>query len=547
MIIRLELNQMIGAGKRMVCTIPIESEEDILIDCIQSVVGEDCCISFCNYYSNADMMNFERMFPYIVRVGVVSWFVPFKEVSIKDFRNTHHLESEEVIHAEIDAFGGAGDDLSEIISWIVDNWDTICASASMLSSSITIGGFIQKVYKFFSNRKHRIPNFMDVKDSIWKQEKWDSEELMKRLKIPDSELLNCILYSAGYERIGNTFRKKTDCDNFKRTRYNVDHIWGKSACNELGSEISLRIQELNIMLTDLKFRSENLDLNIFSKVEGIINTLLAKWDSYLSPGENLCFIMLTDLPYRYLLSEIIVDIERLDSYVRELIDIIAGIEEQEDMTLQDEVEWPVYGTFESEQEEQSEDVFFANQDHEEYEEDGEWNEDKADDRFVSPWEPLLVKLYFNDSLVKIKTDTETWIAYLEQVYNNDILLKVLSETGKFIKYRTIDIYDIQMITMDTEQLKSITKKTPKEELPSLHTYGISAKSFLVDFASEHDVVLTVAIHELQESPLTVKVEKVLETDYSEECLVKLRLLSDKNEENGVAWIEQQLVDWICLS
>lgn len=128
MFIKLELDQVIGAGEKTSCMIPIESEEDILIDCIQSVVGEDCYISFCNYYSNANLMNFERMFPYIVRDGVVSWFVPFTEVSIRDFRNTHHLGPEEVIHAEIDAFGGAGDDLSEIISWVANNWDTILKS-----------------------------------------------------------------------------------------------------------------------------------------------------------------------------------------------------------------------------------------------------------------------------------------------------------------------------------------------------------------------------------------------------------------------------------
>ena len=547
MFIKLELDQVIGAGEKTSCMIPIESEEDILIDCIQSVVGEDCCISFCNYYSNANLMNFERMFPYIVRDGVVSWFVPFTEVSIRDFRNTHYLGPEEVIHAEIDAFGGAGDDLSEIISWVANNWDTIYTGASLLSSSITIGSFVQKVYKFFSNRKHRVPLFIDVKDSIWKQEKWDREELMKRLKIPDSELLDCVLQSAGYERIENTFRKKTDCDDFKKTKYNVDHIWGKSVCNELGSELSWRIQELNIMLTDLKFRSENLDLNIFPKVEGNINALLTKWDTYLRPGENFCFIMLTDLPYRNTLSEIEDDVERLDSYARKMIDIITGIEEQEDMTSQDEVEWPVYDTCEGEQEESSEDEYLVDQDSEEYEEDEKYDEDETDDRYVSPWEPLLIKLFLNGSLVKVKTETETWIAYLEQVYDNDVLLQVLSEKGKFIEYRTINIYDIQMITMDTEHLKTIAKKAPKEQLPSLATYDVSAKNFLVDFAAENDVVLTIAAHELQGAPLTVKVETDLETDYSDECLIKLRLLSDRNKENGVAWIEQDSIDWIRLA
>ena len=547
MYIKLELKQAIGTEESTTYTLPIESEEDILIDCIRSVVGGNCCISFCKYYSNADLMNYERMFPFIAKDGIISWHVPFEEVSIRDFRNTHHLDPEEGIHAEIDNFGGTGGDLSEIISWIVDNWDTIYTGVSLLSSSITIGDFVQRIYKYFANRKHRVPHFVDVQDSIWKQEKWDSEELMKRLKVPDSELLDCILQSSGYERIESIYRKKTDCDDFKRTRYNMDYIWGKSTCNELGSELSSNIQELNMMLTDLKFRSENLNLDIFPKVEVHINNLLTKWDTCLSQGRNLCFIMLTDLPYKDLLSDIETDVESLGSYVIKLIDIISETEEQEDITSQCEIKWPVYGTGEGAQEEDCEDGSLGDQDYEEYEEDEECDEDEVNDRFVSPWEPLLVKIYLNDSLVKVKTDAETRIAYLEQVYNDDILLQVISEKGKFIEYRTIDIYDIQMITMGTEQLKSIAKKTPKEKLPSLSTYGISAKDFLVDFASAYDAVLTIAVNELQESPLTVKVETVLETYYSDENLVELRLLGSKNDENGVAWIEQDLIDWISLA
>jgi len=77
-----------------------------------------------------------------------AWHVPFEEVSIRDFRNTHHLDPEEGIHAEIDNFGGAGGDLSEIISWIVDNWDTIYTGVSLLSSSMLASGEIRHLANF---------------------------------------------------------------------------------------------------------------------------------------------------------------------------------------------------------------------------------------------------------------------------------------------------------------------------------------------------------------------------------------------------------------
>lgn len=530
--IKLVLDQSFSAGKITSCTVPIESEEDILIDCIRSVVGENCCISFCNYYSNANLMNFERMFPFIIKDGVANWYVPFDKVSIGDFRKTHHLGPEDAIHAEIEAYGGAGDDFSEIISWIVDNWETINNGIDMLSSSIKIGNFVQKIYKYFSNGKHRIPLFRDVEESIWEQNKWDSNELMKQLKVPDLEFLDYILHSAGYERIENTYHKKSDDVDSQETNYEIDCIWGKSACNSLISVLTQRIQELNILLTDIKFRVENLDLDIFDKMEDYINELIVKWEPYLNTGENLCFIMLTDLPHKYDLVDLEEDVDRLYSYTRDLINRITEIEAKGERALQYEIEWPVYDADESEQEGEVEDEYLVDQ------------LDEDDDRYVSPWEPLIVKLYLTDSLVEITTDSETLIGYLEQIYDDDVLLQVLSEKGQFIEYRTINIYDIQIVSTDTGNLRSIAKKTPKEKLPSLPTYGISAKQYLVDFAAENDAVLFIDLNDLQESPLKVKVETVCDTDYSNESIVKLRLMSDKGKEDGVAWIEMDAINWI---
>ena len=275
--VKLELDCTLSRRKIIKRTIIVSSENENLIKCIESVVGNDCYIAFGKYYSNTNLMNYEGMFPYIISGGSIKWYVPYTDVTIKEFRETNKLTADDVICAEIDNVGGGWNDFSEIISWIANNSDAIGHFVDLIS----LGGFIRKVYKWFAKSK-RVARFEDVEEAIEHQDCWLSNKLMDLFKVYDSELMDCILYSMGYERIENEYIPRTiNCETGDSLA-----IWGKTTCHHWTSDITSEIQQLNMLLTDLRCQSEILELDSFCKIKNKINFLLKKWENYVIRGKH---------------------------------------------------------------------------------------------------------------------------------------------------------------------------------------------------------------------------------------------------------------------
>ena len=508
--VKLELDQTLSKGRIIKRTVIVQSENENLIECIKSIVGNDCYIAFGEYYANTNLMNFEKMLPYIFSDGIIKWYVPFSEVTIKDFRETNRLNPDEVIHAEIDNVGSGWDDISELISWIVNNWNAI----GHFSDVITVGGFIHRVYKWFANNK-RVPRFEDVEEAIELQDCWVSNKLMKIFKVYDPELMDCILYSMGYERIENLYEPKLiNCDTDGNTE-----IWGKTTCHHWTRDITYEILQLNVQLTDLKYRLENLEQNSFRKINNKINYLLKKWQKYLVKGECFCFLQLINPPDTYGdIRELKADIQNLSSYVRSFLDIVDDLEEKDVLPLPNEIRWPRF------KKPKNDDYY------EEFEE------------YVSKYEILLTKLFLNNTPLKIISELGIIIAYVEQIYDNDVLLQVLSENGVCLGHRTMNIYDIKLISTDTKSLRFISSNIPASSLPSLSSYGTSAREFLIEYAYENDLLISVEIESTKLSTIEAKVIEIeVGADPLEDQLVKFQLFDDKNENDGIAWIKTESI------
>ena len=540
MILKLYLEQDFGTETTIRKNIQIDSEDANLIKCIESVVGDDCWISFRRYYDNSTLMEYERTFPYIIKDEVIQWDVPFSDVTIRDFRNTHNIDPDEVIYAEAGDYYGGGEEISELISWITSNWASINSGFGTVSSSITIVTFIHKVYKYFANIKNRLPHFDDVQTVVERNDNWDQSALMKLLKVDDAELMDCLLYSIGYNRINNAYIKKPTEEGLDIADDKEDSIWGLQTCGSWTEDITREIHDLNVLLTDLKFRSENLGLHWFRDAEEEVNKCIDKWNTYIGHGENLCFVKLIDPPCSYDRKDIEEDINNLEDKVQELLYSVEELEEQN-------CDYPL-----DEQEDNSSDFteYIEQDEYEEYEEvsatdDGDDDDDI--DRYVSPWEVLLTRLLLNSQLAVVITDHGTYIAYVEQVYSDDALLQVLSREGLMLGYQTCNYYDIKTITTDTKELKVIEKEVPKYTLPTLFAHDTSAIECIIYYALEHNLVVKVYISDMSESPIIGKVIEIAdEIGPLEDPLIKVQLFDECNESNGVTWAEMSSVEWVSL-
>lgn len=564
--LKLQLDQSLITGTTISKTISVDSENMNLIKCIESVTGDDCRISFRKYYGNTDLMNFENMFPYIIADGEVQWYVPFSDVTIKDFRITHNLDSDETIFAEIDDYGGGGDEVSELISWIASNWDVINSGLGTASSVITIGGFIRKIYKYFADKRKRLPYFGDVQEVIERQSSWDSSVLMKLLKVDDSELMSNLASSIGYKRIDNIFFKESADDG---KIFNIDDnsasIWGVQTCSRWTESITREIHSLNLLLTDLKYRSENLDLHLFQEVETEVNNLIDEWDTDLAHGDNLCFVKLINPPRSYERNAIVRDINTITDKAQDLLYSIAELEESATGHALSDLDVISYDSdkdiepdgceerekTDSSEPQESEEIEEPND--EEYQEleenDGpDYTADEDEiDYYVSPWEILLTRLLLNSHLAEIVTNHGTITAYVEQIYDNDVLLQVLSKDGTLIEYQTCNYYDIQLVTTDTKDLNALEEATPKSTLPTFSSIGISAKKHIFNYAEENALTVKAFLGEMVTSPITGIVSEVEESiGELDDQLIKVQIFNEKDEVCGNAWIEMTSVEWVSL-
>lgn len=535
MLLKLQLDQSLCTGNIICKTILIDSEDANLIDCIKSVVGDDCCIAFQKYYGNTDLMNFECLFPYIISDGIIQWYVPFSEVTIRDFRITHNLGPDDTIYAEIDNYGGGGDEVSELISWIASNWDVIASGLGTVSSSITIVGFIHKIYKYFANNKNRLPYFRDVQEVVEKQDTWDSSVLMKLLKVNDAELMDCLAYSIGYRKNDNTYVKEPDVDGKTVSiEDDSDSIWGIQTCSSWTADITREIHRLNLLLSDLKFRSENIGLHWFHDMEHEVNKCIDRWEEYLGHGENLCFMKLHNPPLRYDRFTVERDINELVNNVQQLLDRITVLEDQSRDFLLNVSEVAILDSDEYNEPE-------------EYDESDCGDEDNEIDYNISPWEIILTRLLLNSQLFEIITDNCARIAYVEQIYDNDVLLQVLSIDGTLIGYQNCNYYDIKIIKSDTKELTVLKEAAPKHIIPTLSAYGISAKSCILSNALENNLIVNVYFSDMSIPSVTGKVVEIENNIESfDDPLIKLQILSECNEACGNAWVEASSLETISL-
>lgn len=536
-VLKLELLHFPNRGKIIYKEIAVESDDVKLIDCIRLIVGEDSRISFGEYYANTNLMNYDCLFPYIISDGVIEWYVPFSNVSIKDFRITHNISDDEVIHIEIDNFGGSGDEAGEIISWIANNWDVLSMGFSDVSSGIAIVKFVAKVYKFFANKKGRVPEFNDVKEPIKRQDHWIDTSLMKLLKVDDPEFMDCILYSMGFEKTNNIYVERPIESNCQVPEDNFDVIWGKTTCNKLTRDITGSIQQFNLLLTDLKCRFSYFEFDSPKMIEEKIDSLLDRWGDYLNRGEDLCFIKLVNPPQKHDIRPLSKDVDGLVRYVRKILDEITELVRCEDESLLENTK-----------------AFSCITDHVvdtecENEYDYDYNDEsfiEEADFYISPWETLLTKFYLDDRAFELITESGKITAYVEQIYDDDLLLQVFDDTEKLIEFRTVNIFDIKTIMVETNNIIDFEESMPKRLLPSIKSFGISAKEFLLNYSVENKAALKVLLTNMP-SPIILR---AIEADYDvmqlENPLVQVEILNDDKKYDGVSWINISDVDYICM-
>lgn len=154
--------------------------------------------TFDRYYGSSEMMTLGKRFPYIVRDGRVLWNVPYDEVTVREFYDTHGLDRSDKVTLEIDNIGSAG----ELFETLYQAW---IAFLPVLEETLDWGGrlltaweLICLVKRSFGKRNEGKPQPEQLSKYLLKREIWDLQELCRTLDA-DPELIGNFLTAMGYE------------------------------------------------------------------------------------------------------------------------------------------------------------------------------------------------------------------------------------------------------------------------------------------------------------------------------------------------------------
>lgn len=182
-------------------TVDVRPDENI-IDVCRKVDNVGMMITFNKCYNRcSEMMFSDDCFPFINVNGVVKWNVPYSEVTISQFVDTHPNVLRDGLEVEYGypAAGGAG--------WI-QAWDIIVLWAPViwqiavkLGEAKDIFKNVQSIISWFENKfndKSKMPYPQSFTDYIYHQDIWNHHELAAKLEM-DAEQAKSFLKAYGYK------------------------------------------------------------------------------------------------------------------------------------------------------------------------------------------------------------------------------------------------------------------------------------------------------------------------------------------------------------
>lgn len=256
-----------------------------LVDCIQNHLGGDHFLSFNDYYTNANKLLYDRVFPYIIRNGELIWNASFGTVTVDEFLHTHNISNNGEIIVEVDQYGGGGDLLfGGVVSFLV-----VAIKYKNFAKWLR-KGFVF-VDKYFIGEDKRVIDLYDVIDFIQTKIQWEIDELIGTTKCKNREFLEMLLFEAGYHCIDGhyVFDNKIWEDllngiSDREDPWEVDYIL--YTYESMASELAI----INRCVSAVKYLSDPAAIKCYNDVRHLADKLRYRWPDVICRGTQLKYL-----------------------------------------------------------------------------------------------------------------------------------------------------------------------------------------------------------------------------------------------------------------
>lgn len=146
------------------------------------------------YYNCYRWESYKNACPFICSKSTVYWNVPYNEVKVRDFIETHNIEDYTIV-VEYDCLAGDGGDL---IDFLFQTWIAIEPILNNMGYAFTIKDTIKLLTNTFGKRKQKIPSFSTLELYLLKEDTWSLKQLVEQTRFPKTALVP-ILEMLGFE------------------------------------------------------------------------------------------------------------------------------------------------------------------------------------------------------------------------------------------------------------------------------------------------------------------------------------------------------------
>lgn len=229
--------------------------KDSLLDLCRYVIGAGHRISFDAYYGESFDMAIRERFPYIECDGRIIWNVPYSEVTVAEFLDTHGIEHNR-IYVDVDNVGGA---LDEFARTLYQGWLCLKPVMDVLGYISTVVWIVSCVRKGFGKAKEEKPSVSELKEFIMQKDKWDLSKLSVQLNA-DESFVKILLETFGYEEHeGIYWKNHWKVEQFNRASNRIDEALYDNhgtevncySLNDLVSGINMSLLYLDIICKEV--------------------------------------------------------------------------------------------------------------------------------------------------------------------------------------------------------------------------------------------------------------------------------------------------------
>ena len=191
-------------------------ENTTLEKAFKKIHSED--IELGKYYSDYLWESYGNVCPYIITDGVVSWNVPYNQVNVEDFVNTHNLD-DHTIYVDI-AYTGSDATFFEDI--LVQSWVIILFMLQYSGYAFTANNIRHFFQNAFGTRKDA-PAFNTIEAFLLNEDEWEVEELIRLTRFPENVLVP-ILDTIGFEEHeGKYYKNAYKVSKYKEKQEKLDY------------------------------------------------------------------------------------------------------------------------------------------------------------------------------------------------------------------------------------------------------------------------------------------------------------------------------------